>query len=476
MESNNQTVALHPDNPRYLTYNGKPVVLLTSTEHYGAVTNTAFDYEKYLDMLQSHGLNLTRIVILLREAEGEFKGFLGRQNTLSPTKDHYEGPWARSRTPGCYDGGCKFDLEVWNERFFERIRNFCREADQRGIVVEITFFSQYYSNKADSAWSWSPLNPINNVQGIGASDFNRFTGLGNKALVGKQEAMVRKVVSVMKDAGNVYYEICNEPPYPDDVEGEPADDHPGALGAKAIDEWQSYIGSVIADEEKDLQHKHLIAVGDPHEDVEFDRFSIYNFHYRAWMEKGLAKYFSHRKPLAFDETLTGIVSWNREMDFDGRRKEMWEFIMRGSSVYDYLDFTIATDDPRGEGQVELPGGYVYDGTMMRHYLKYLGDFIHGFDFVQMAPDDSLITSISDTAQAFVLAEKGRAYAVYINGSALKSITVDLPEGIFRAEWFNPLTGVFDKVEEGISGGGQVRLDLPLYHADIALKLKWENKA
>src|SRR5207249_3782080 len=39
---------LHPDNPHYLLFRGKPTVLITSGEHYGAVLNRAFDYLRYL--------------------------------------------------------------------------------------------------------------------------------------------------------------------------------------------------------------------------------------------------------------------------------------------------------------------------------------------------------------------------------------------------------------------------------------------
>ncbi len=47
-------LALHPQNPHYLLFRGKPAVLITSGEHYGAVLNRDFDYRRYLDELQRH--------------------------------------------------------------------------------------------------------------------------------------------------------------------------------------------------------------------------------------------------------------------------------------------------------------------------------------------------------------------------------------------------------------------------------------
>jgi hypothetical protein len=44
-------IALHPDNPHYFLWRGKPTVLITSGEHYGALMNLDFDYRKYFDTL-----------------------------------------------------------------------------------------------------------------------------------------------------------------------------------------------------------------------------------------------------------------------------------------------------------------------------------------------------------------------------------------------------------------------------------------
>src|SRR2546428_14187305 len=59
---NNKCLRLHPRNPHYFLFRGKPAVLITSGEHYGAVLNLDFDYVKYLDTLAKDGMNLTRTV------------------------------------------------------------------------------------------------------------------------------------------------------------------------------------------------------------------------------------------------------------------------------------------------------------------------------------------------------------------------------------------------------------------------------
>jgi hypothetical protein len=39
-----EPIRLHPDNGHYLEFRGKPTILITSGEHYGAVLNQDFDF------------------------------------------------------------------------------------------------------------------------------------------------------------------------------------------------------------------------------------------------------------------------------------------------------------------------------------------------------------------------------------------------------------------------------------------------
>ncbi len=91
-------LALHPENPRYFLFRGKPTVLVTSGEHYGAVLNLDFDYVRYLDALAKDGLNHTRLFSgTYREVPASF-GIT--DNTLAPKPGRYAAPWARSTEPG----------------------------------------------------------------------------------------------------------------------------------------------------------------------------------------------------------------------------------------------------------------------------------------------------------------------------------------------------------------------------------------
>src|SRR5262249_58930705 len=96
-------LALHPENPHYFLFRGKPAVLVTSTEHYGAVLNGDFDFIPYLDELHARGFNLTRTFSgVYREVPGSF-GIT--ENTLGTAGPRWLCPWPRTAQPGPADPG-----------------------------------------------------------------------------------------------------------------------------------------------------------------------------------------------------------------------------------------------------------------------------------------------------------------------------------------------------------------------------------
>jgi hypothetical protein len=98
-------LGLHPENPHYFLFRGKPTVLIGSTEHYGAVLNLDFNYVTYLDELAAKNLNVTRTFSgIYHEPQGAF-GI--EKNTLAPAKGKLICPWARSDQSGFLNGGNK---------------------------------------------------------------------------------------------------------------------------------------------------------------------------------------------------------------------------------------------------------------------------------------------------------------------------------------------------------------------------------
>lgn len=442
-------IRLHPDNSHYFEWRGKPTILITSGEHYGAVLNLAFDYEKYLQTLQSHRLNLTRIFAgAYCEPAGAFNI---KDNTLAPAKGQLICPWARSKTPGYANGGNKFDLTRWDRAYFRRLRNFVAKAGKSGIVVEIVLFCTFYD---DSMWGLSPLNASNNINDVGKLKRQDVFTLKNEKLTSAQDAMVRKIVEELNGFDNVYFEICNEP---------------YERGGQTKS-WQDHVAQVIVDTEKRLPYKHLTAQNLPWRAGNLPRqftgrvvpnrhVSILNFH-GASPPKVVQQYYDLNKAIAYDETGRGSNT--------RYRTEGWDFIIAGGAAYDNLDLSFAVGHEGGTSKSNASAG---GGPAILRQLSILVDFINRFDFVKMKPDTSAVRAKTSGAVAVrALVEEGRAYAVYINGGSQIDLAVKLPRGAYIAQWINTQTGEVDKELSFDHSGGNRTLRSPGYIADIALRI------
>ena len=436
-------VTLHPENPHYLLFRGKPRVLVTSGEHYGAVLNRDFDYRRYLDELHAKGLNLTRTFSgTYREVPSSF-GI--EQNTLAPlAADRFICPWARSGSPGAGDGGNKFDLEKWNTAYFERLKDFLAYAAEREIVVELSLFCAIYD---DGLWNVNPMNARNNVNGIGKTKRLEPYTLKDPKLTAVQEAFVRKIVAELADFDNVYYEICNEQYF-----------------AGVTPEWVARIARTIADAEAAFPHKHLIAENIANGKAKVAKptphVSIFNFHYASPPDTVPLNY-GLGKALADDET-----GFKGTGDFWYRR-EGWEFLLSGGAIYSSLDYSFTCAQPDGSFKVtRSPGG---GGAALRGQLAVLKEFVEGFDFIRMKPDAGQVKSKRGTVRALV--QEGRAYAIYYHGPSPAEITLPLPAGKYRVEWINTKTGAIDQSEDLDHAGGGRTVVSPGFSEDIALRLQ-----
>jgi hypothetical protein len=71
---------------------------------------------------------------------------------------------------------------------------------------------------------------------------------------------------------------------------------------------------------------------------------------------------------------------------------------------------------------------------------------------------------------WVLAEPGKAYAIYIDRGTQAELLLDLPAGAYKTEWISTKTGKVEKTEETNHAGGNVQLTSPNYEDDLALRI------
>ncbi|MHC4567952.1 MAG: hypothetical protein ACYTE3_19590, partial [Planctomycetota bacterium] len=150
------------------------------------------------------------------------------------------------------------------------------------------------------------------------------------------------------------------------------------------------------------------------------------------------------------------------------RREGWDFIIAGGAIYDNLDYSFTVGHEDGTAEIYAPGG---GGPVLHKQLGILVDFINGFNFVKMIPDNSVIKGgVPEKATARALVEKGRAYAIYINGGNEANLVLELPEGNYELEWIDTKTGEIRKRRLFYYSGGRLTLDSPEYEDDIALRI------
>ena len=455
-----QPLRLAPQNPHYFLFAGKPLVLITSGEHYGAVLNSDFNYERYLDTLRANRLNLTRTFSgSYREMPGNFQI---ASNTLAPAPGKFLAPW-RQR-------GGKFDLTEWDDAYFARLKAFVAYAGLRGVIVELVLFCPLYE---DSMWSASPMNVRNNVNGIGDVARADVLALKDARLTEVQDRLVKKIVGELREFDNLYYEICNEPYFQ------------GVTLA-----WQEHISQTIAAAESGSDRKHLIAQNWANGSSVVDRpnplVGLFNFHYSRPPDS-----------VALNRQLNCAIG-NNETGFDGGadstyRIQGWDFLMAGGALYNNLDysFTVGHEDGTFTPPATTPGG---GSAALRRQLQNLRAFFDEIPFWRMQPAAAGAVRGPEGASLRALQVPGEIYAVYmhqgrvvkegkprfqVDGTAVeRQVRLELPGGRYTATWRDTKTGSNAKMERVTAGGPsrEVRLTSPVYSEDIALLVRADKAA
>ncbi|MDR1723108.1 MAG: glycoside hydrolase family 5 protein [Tannerella sp.] len=402
--------ALNPDNPRYFLFRGKPTLLITCGEHYGALLNKAFDFDKYFETLHRDGLNNSRVFMGAYLEDPNSFNIL--DNTLAPASENYISPWARSSQAGYAGGGNKFDLNEWNPDYFERLHQLVQKASEMDIVLELNLFCPMYD---DAQWKISPMNAANNVNGIGKVDKDRVYVIdGERSLLEAQERLTRKIVETVNGYDNIYFEICNEPYF-----------------GGVTDAWQRRITDVIVETEKSLPKQHLISVNvangsakvvNPHPD-----WSIFNFHY-CTPPVAIAENVALDRPIGMNETgFKGLYD-------EYYRREAWAFMLSGGALYNHLDYSFAVGKEDGTNIVRnpTPGG---GSPALRRQIGAMKRFLEQLDLLRMKPDSNNLISANGF---YILAEEGKQYVVY-GISADETVSLNLPAGKYKLTLMDPKT-------------------------------------
>jgi hypothetical protein len=131
----------YAQNPRYWQYCGKPVLLLGGSDDDNLFQWPSPELERHLDAMKAVGANYLR-------------------NTMSDRRDKGFEVYPFKRL-----NNGKYDLDEWNEAYWQRFERFLRETARRDIFVQIEVWDRF--DYSQDNWPGHPYNPKNNVNYTG---------------------------------------------------------------------------------------------------------------------------------------------------------------------------------------------------------------------------------------------------------------------------------------------------------------------
>lgn len=480
-------------NPKYFELHGKPLLLVTATEHYGAVMNRPFKFEKYLRHAAEMKMTMTRLFVLFRELQSTHNPY----STCKPESPDYIAPFLRVGPETALDGQPRYDLDQWNPEFFERLHNFIGLASELGIVVEVVLTSNTY---APNIWALNPLNSANNINGLPGIEWYDYNTLRHARINEYQLRHVRKIVEETNRYDNIFYEICNEPGgWPEKTEGKPA--------TAEVDQWQMEIARVIRETESRLPNQHLIAghlafTYEPWEHPATGSFAgppldIVNIHplpnvtyagkgydMGPFMSKQLClkpfrdfclATWNEKKPLNMDED--NVASQYK--DFDGwtiHRKRAWTALMCGAN-YDYIDFSIINYCETGTEESR---------AHIRAWMSHLSIFVHALDLRRARPLPEVTPAVPDSICACSFGIPGESHVFYLadsrelaSGEVGQPMQLDLDlhvaEGPYLMAAYSPVSGEYSPWLP-VSSDGRLKTTTPVFRHDLVIHLVKRDRA
>ncbi len=477
---------------------------MTATEHYGAVLNRPFCYERYLEDAARLGMTITRLFTLFRELQSPINPY----STCKPESTDYLAPFRRVGPGAALDSLPRYDLTQWNDEYFERLHGFLKRAGHYGIIVELTLLSCTYN---ETIWSLNPLHAQNNVNGLTPTSWQKYTSQRDPMLFDWQCRHVRKIVAETQHYDHVIYEICNEP-----AGGESS--LPDNPTPEEVDAWQTALVELIHELEPGPAQRHLIsgqqcavwpAPGRPDAEIgqpnarafESLPFDIVNVHPLAMVSLHGKRYdmglfmsgqlrlealrdfaldtYDLPKPLDYNED-NAATMFKDEVGWTIHRKRAWTTMLSGAH-YDMIDFSIWP---------HLETGTPASQAKLRAWFSYLSAFLRTVDLARARPQRGMVKSKPAHVVESVLVVAGHPggpgvpgedYCIYLAdgrereepdaGEPIQGeLRIDLPAGTYELKTLCPVSGQWSEAAP-VASDGECLIPLPAFRHDLLVRLR-----
>jgi hypothetical protein len=365
---------------------------------------TTTQFESFLDFLQAHGHNFTRLWTNVAY--------------LNPNITNYGPPypWVRSAVPGASDGGNKFDMTAFNQSYFDTLVARVQAIADRGMFCSIMLFGSY--NGFRSHWdkmAWYPSNNINPELSVFSTNEDFFTT--DPETLEIQRALVRKTVDELNHFDNLIFEIMNEP----------------GGSSKAV-KWHKRMIDYVKSIESTRIKQHLIGMtGGP----STGKSAILLSSSAGWVSPDWADYRQGGTAAYSDKIILNdsdhIWGYSRLSEAEEMRKWIWKTFTRGNHPI-WMD-TYDENRPSLENYGVI--NHIWDKIRdtMGHTLKYANRFNN---LANMIPTQDPM----HCSTTYCLRSVAKEYLIYQPEGA--SFTIKLEAGNYKYEWFNPSEGIIKK--------------------------------
>ena len=429
-----------PKNPRYWQFEGHPVLLLG-----GSKDDNLFqipDLKQHLDEMAAAGGNYIRNTM----SDRNDKGF-----EVYPFKQLASG---------------KYDLEEWNDEYWQRFANLLQWTAERRIIVQIEVWDRF--DYATKNWEPHPYNPKNNVNYSGAQSglaehypdhpgqnrqpffFTTPKQRNNTVVLKYQQRFVEKMLAHSLPYDHVLYCMDNETS---------ADEAWGAYWADFIGQQAKQAGQQVCVTEMwdawDLKADEHKRTFDHPERYDFCDVSQNNQKkgQEHWDNFQWVRQRVGAKPRPLNTTKTYGADGGRYGNNRDGIERWWRHVIGGAASARFHR------PDSGLGLSDAAKASLRAARKLKSVLKLW----------ELEPANQLL---SDRAvnEAYLAAKPAHAYALYFTDGGSVGLDLKNAPGRFEVRWIDIATGEWSK-RETLDGGGVVTVSAPAKGHWVAAMVK-----
>ncbi len=411
---------VHPKNPLYFTVDSQKAIFLGGHQIFVDLQDNTYnkpftrnkeitlDWPAYMTFLESTNMNYLRNWIIFSTGSG----------SMAPVNKAVAKPMPYLRVPGhgkARDGGLKFDLYQFNDAFFQRLYERCKDLEERNIYVSIMLFEVYGFGDGEKCgeppqnlWDGNVFNSANNINGIDANLDEDNTGLEffytkDAKILDLQKAYVKKIIDTLNPLDNIFYEVANELYNP---------------------EWQISIIDFIKKYEKTKpkQHVVLFSPGGRLADNKWkvitkDKVINSKADCFACMGGWDSKAFNKKKPPVNNNSKPGIIDLDHIKPGSNDVAYLWTAFTRG---YHFCLYEKPYDHPEAESP---------EWENIRCNIGKSVEYAQKMDLSNMKPRPDL------SSTKFCLAREGCEYIIYQQSKSDFTVSGLEPAKRYNLEWY-----------------------------------------